>query len=260
MKTFDALVINHFAVARKISLGDAEKDYVLSAALARLADFKDFKKLGFKGGTCLRKAYYPDFRFSTDLDFSSKANQEEITHFIRENFEDKAVYGVIFKKVAALERKSGSTVLSLKYESQISDYKHVDSILFEASNSKIFLPLLEKTVINPPEFELPQTTAYCLQLEEILAEKIRAIYQRPKPRDAFDLAYLLEKGVKPDLELIQGKLGPLSITIEKSSLEARLLLHKERWRDLTQVLSTPPDFEETRKRIFEGLLNNGKLN
>ncbi|MBI3587910.1 nucleotidyl transferase AbiEii/AbiGii toxin family protein [Candidatus Micrarchaeota archaeon] len=78
-------------------------------------------------------------------------------------------------------------------------------------------------------------------------KKIRAIYHRPKPRDACDLAYLLENGIKPDYELIEEKLKPLSTSLEESSFEARLLLHEERRnRDLTQVVSNPPTFEETR--------------
>ncbi len=47
-----------------------DKDFVLGHFLAGLSDyFSDF--LVFKGGTCLRKCWFPGYRFSEDLDFTS---------------------------------------------------------------------------------------------------------------------------------------------------------------------------------------------
>jgi len=48
-------------------------DYVLSCFLSQWYREPNADKLRFKGGTCLRKCYYPDYRFSEDLDFSAES-------------------------------------------------------------------------------------------------------------------------------------------------------------------------------------------
>jgi hypothetical protein len=52
-----------------------ERDYVLSWVLAGLYRQSALAKgLVFKGGTALRKCYFPDYRFSADLDFTLRAS------------------------------------------------------------------------------------------------------------------------------------------------------------------------------------------
>ena len=49
-------------------------DYSLSWFIAALYQANDLEeKLCFKGGTCLRKCYFRDYRFSEDLDFTAMA-------------------------------------------------------------------------------------------------------------------------------------------------------------------------------------------
>ena len=44
-------------------------------------------------------------------------------------------------------------------------------------------------------------------IDEIIAEKVRALLQRTKPRDVFDVWFLMErKGKKLDVELLRAKL------------------------------------------------------
>src|SRR5438046_9983255 len=48
-----------------------EKDYALSFLLAGIAAVPDLYRVAvFKGGTCLRKAYFETHRFSVDLDYT----------------------------------------------------------------------------------------------------------------------------------------------------------------------------------------------
>ena len=50
-----------------------EKDYALSYLLAGIAEVPRLRdSLVFKGGTCLRKAYFSGYRFSEDLDYTSR--------------------------------------------------------------------------------------------------------------------------------------------------------------------------------------------
>lgn len=60
-----------------------ELDYALGWALRGIAGHPLLaKRPVFKGGTCLRKCYFPDYRFSEDLDFTARQ------WFAREEFEE----------------------------------------------------------------------------------------------------------------------------------------------------------------------------
>ena len=47
-------------------------DYVLGCFLAAMYRQEGAAALRFKGGTCLRKCFYADYRFSEDLDFTAE--------------------------------------------------------------------------------------------------------------------------------------------------------------------------------------------
>jgi predicted nucleotidyltransferase component of viral defense system len=62
------------SIARKqgVSLEVVQKDYALSYLLAGIAQTPGLgEKIVLKGGTALKKLYYPDYRFSEDLDYST---------------------------------------------------------------------------------------------------------------------------------------------------------------------------------------------
>lgn len=57
----------------KVEFWIAEKDYALSYLLKAIAETDDVREaLVLKGGTALRKLYYKDYRFSEDLDYSTR--------------------------------------------------------------------------------------------------------------------------------------------------------------------------------------------
>lgn len=77
--------LQQLANREKIGLGTLEKDYVLNEVLESLSLVPQLNELFvFKGGTALRKAYFSDWRYSEDLDFTAKRNmnQEELRHFL----------------------------------------------------------------------------------------------------------------------------------------------------------------------------------
>jgi len=60
-----------YAKGAGVGLGIFEKDYIISCALAATSTTAHVKdSFIFKGGTALRKVYFPDWRYSEDLDFS----------------------------------------------------------------------------------------------------------------------------------------------------------------------------------------------
>ena len=56
-----------------------EQDYILSWILAGLVSVEELREtLVFKGGTCLRKCYFGDYRFSQDIDLSVMKNHDSL--------------------------------------------------------------------------------------------------------------------------------------------------------------------------------------
>src|SRR6266704_2389562 len=61
-----------------IHVANVQRDYVFGWFLLALYSATDLKDvLILKGGNCFRKAYFPNTRFSSDLDFSTEAAVDE---------------------------------------------------------------------------------------------------------------------------------------------------------------------------------------
>lgn len=64
--------LQRLANREKVALGILEKDYVLTEVLKALSQVSRLNEvLIFKGGTALRKVYFPHWRYSEDLDFTA---------------------------------------------------------------------------------------------------------------------------------------------------------------------------------------------
>jgi predicted nucleotidyltransferase component of viral defense system len=174
----------------------AEKEIVLTYLLQLLSERSLLGRLAFKGGTCLRKMILgSQGRFSTDLDFTGT---EEHDH------ED-----VILDMMGAFEEPFHGIKFSIPddsyYESEdgvswgvnpvyVHDWNSggESEIKFQVSRRETpTLPTERLAQIEQSYFaSLPfrPTDFNCLALPELLAEKIRACYQRNKARDVYDLA------------------------------------------------------------------------
>ena len=228
----------------------AELDYLQDIVL-RSIQSEIGNKLIFKGGTCLYKVYGLD-RFSEDLDFTA-----------RKGFKRKALQKLTYYL----------TLLDIKNKIEIDTFENAINIYFT-----IFGPLYDGTkegltrlIINissrervllgikkeryvPLYKELPPFDIYAMEEKELVAEKIRTIYNRNKPRDVYDLWFLLKKrAINFDLELTNKKLSHGKIKFEKSAFMQKVLEKKSNWnRELqTFILTDLPDFDLVKKEIEE---------
>ncbi|MFH1247252.1 MAG: nucleotidyl transferase AbiEii/AbiGii toxin family protein, partial [Candidatus Micrarchaeota archaeon] len=133
MKEFNLTVIREQARKEKIGLADAEKDYVLSVMLVELSKLPEADDLVFKGGTCLKKVYFQEYRFSSDLDFTVVTNiKSKLKTKVIEIFQNKEIESVQFLKAIDKTEKDKNTLrLSVQYESKVASFqgkKHVDSV------------------------------------------------------------------------------------------------------------------------------------
>jgi len=64
--------IERLAEAKGLTKNTIDKDWVLGHFIDGIYSIPEYREnLVFKGGTCLEKCYFPEYRFSEDLDFTS---------------------------------------------------------------------------------------------------------------------------------------------------------------------------------------------
>ncbi len=178
-----------------------EKHYVQAVILEILADHA----VVFKGGTYLW-FFHGLPRFSEDLDFSAK---EKLGEGIPEKVSKSLELFGIPNEVKALN--DDETSLSFRVSAkgplntaQIDECRVYVEISRREGVSKNPLPLK----LDFPAYNLPTKGIPCMDLNEVAAEKVRAIMARDKARDVFDLHYLVQKkGVVFDRPLAEKKLA-----------------------------------------------------
>jgi len=187
--------VDHYAQASGVDAIVAERDVILTYVLKVLNDNLR-GRLAFKGGTCLKKIYLGKTgRFSMDLDFTgagltAKSFREKFATLFR-NREYFAVSFEISEEYSRTKEASYGTVLQYSH-----DWNSGSKFKVEVSfREKPILPLVELPLIPELYFRYCETQPFkvsCMQLEELLAEKVRAAYQRLRARHLYDL-YLFSK-------------------------------------------------------------------
>jgi predicted nucleotidyltransferase component of viral defense system len=172
----------------------AEKEVVLTFLLQLLSERGLLERLAFKGGTCLRKMFIgSQGRFSTDLDFTGveEHDHEDVILDMMEAFA-QPFHGIQF---AIPDGSYYETQDGLSWGVNPS-YVHqwnagASEIRLQISRRETpTLPPVRRPHVEQSYFQyLPFAPAAinCLALPEIMAEKIRACYQRNKARDIYDL-------------------------------------------------------------------------
>lgn len=173
----------------------AEKEVVLTFLLQVLSERGLLDRLAFKGGTCLRKMFVgSQGRFSTDLDFTGTEdhNHEDIILAIMEAFA-QPFHGIQFAIPDEGYYETEDTLSWGVNPTYAHDWNQgsAGEVKLQISRRETpTLPTLRLPHIEQGYFRfLPFVPAEitCLALTEILAEKIRACYQRNKARDIYDL-------------------------------------------------------------------------
>ena len=183
-----------------------EKDYVLGWLLAAISSHRELQALWiFKGGTCIKKTYFETYRFSEDLDFTllpaAPYSEAEILEQLRTTARIAAEMSGIelpveLARVLPKHNKAGHATFQgrLYYRGPLQRGQNYASIIFDITNDEtVVAEPVARTVFHPYSDGLPADVAVkCYSLEELLAEKTRALYQRTRPRDLYDVVYLLE--------------------------------------------------------------------
>jgi predicted nucleotidyltransferase component of viral defense system len=168
-----------------------EQDLVLSRAAVELfADESLTGTIALRGGTSLHKLFlHPPHRYSEDIDLV-QIEAGPIGSVI------DAVRGNLDPWLGKPIRERGPGIVTLKYrfESEIPPVRPM-KLKIEINTREHFVLLglnqLEFAVTNPWFSGECQIATF--QIDELLATKLRALYQRRKGRDLFDLWLCLEQ-------------------------------------------------------------------
>ncbi len=183
-------VITKISETEGIGWEVVEKDYLLTLMLEGITQTQSLaQNFVFKGGTCLRKAYFQDYRYSEDLDFTLRKPMDG--NALREALDSTLEY---LKR----EHNAAMSIKGFNSKSYFTDAK-VRFIGLRESKGAISLDIsgeepiidsvVERAVFNP--YYAGGISVPVYSLEEILAEKLRSLLQRTRVRDYYDVWYLL---------------------------------------------------------------------
>jgi len=163
-----------------------EQDFILSKILVDLyANDIISNALLFRGGTALHKLFLPKaYRYSEDLDFVQRRNEgigpvlEEIQKIIVRTIPGKAKWMM----------HQGRVALIYRYEAENPPHPKM-KIKIEINTREHFClaKIQEKPFECRSSWFSGKSIIQTYTLEELLATKLRALYQRRKGRDLFDL-------------------------------------------------------------------------
>ena len=164
-------------------LAIAEKDYFLTVAMYILASSLLSQTLVFKGGTAIHHCYLPQSRFSEDLDFTSVDNGLMLED-LRILFESHKFFQI---------KKAHTSHATIKIERL-----KYDGILEMPNSLKVEIDCHQNVVL--PAKPMPYNNVWgidfyanTMDIREVAAEKIRAINERARYRDFYDLVLLQNK-------------------------------------------------------------------
>jgi len=254
-----SLLSNRLAAGGRLRIREdvLERDYCLAWFLYALSQSELRSALAFKGGTALKRCYFPDYRFSEDMDFT-----------LREPLPFEEIRARLERVYAAVQQQSGiqftfdrqdprarlnTHTFYLRYAGPLpgnNDVK-VDVTIEEV----LSFPLEEKPVLRGyPEFaDLPDDRAILVySLNEIAAEKTVALTDpaRNEPRDLYDLWYLTENeevrldhivpAICQKLEFRQKPCEGLQDALARKEARLRVLWNTR----LAYQMATLPPFEQ----------------
>jgi predicted nucleotidyltransferase component of viral defense system len=185
-----------------------DKDWVLGHFLAGIYDDPFLKEnLVFKGGTCLKKCYFRDYRFSEDLDFTSRPVERSqlVSHLGSTAQALQIQTGVLFGRIRCVDKRSHDELAAYqctipfwgachpKNKPPPPEKRWTTTIKLDVTFHEILcLERQTRDIIHPYSDKLIHPFAVCYTIEEIISEKLRSLLQRSysAPRDYFDLWYL----------------------------------------------------------------------
>jgi len=243
--------LNEIARLKRLMPENAEQDYLQELLLFSI--FSEVgRKLVFKGGTCLYKLHGLN-RFSEDLDFTlcGRADISEAVEAALRRLRFLGVFAQV-KDVKKHQREINIRVMSRGplYHGRREEMCFVP----------INISLRERVLLEPEHLtissmypDIPAFDVFSMRAEEIAAEKVRAILMREKPRDLYDLWFMLRRGIQLNPGLVRRKLRSCGMRFDPGKLRERVDAMGSIWAaDLRNlVIGELPEFDEAKAVLLE---------
>ena len=232
--------IQRLAQRHRVGMQVQERDYVQHLLLRTLTGRS--QGLVFKGGTALRLVYRGN-RFSEDLDFNVAAGADNLAGVagLRSLWQqivgELADFGMVAEVRNEWEGEAGYS-LDVSYQGPLYDGRDRSKGKVRVDISRRQEPVETRRELVRSEYDdvLPFVVTV-LTPEHLLAEKVRALIVRAKPRDLYDVWLLLAQGVTLERGLVEQKLALYGLSLTADSLEPALSQAARDWeRDLRPLL------------------------
>ena len=180
-----------------------EKDYVIGWLLWGIgSDPRLSATWAFKGGTCLKKCYMETYRFSEDLDFTilpgGPSRPDEILGILSDvnrRINDESGIVLDAREPIVRLRPNGSSLEGRVYYIGPRNTPDVASIRLDLTISeRVARPTVLRAISHQyPDQLPPPASVRCYSFEEVFAEKLRAMGERCRPRDLYDIVNLFRQ-------------------------------------------------------------------
>jgi len=219
----------------------------------------------FKGGTCLKKCYFETYRFSEDLDFTIpkelEIGKDSIQTYLYEvASEIESLSGITFPrsdwKIDEYDNKRGNTSIQVKipFDGPLKlPSRSLQRVKFDLTQDELLadVPVLRDLHHIYADKLEPTPKIRCYSINEILAEKTRALVERfGRARDVYDVVnisrnFRVEIDPSRTIELAQAKfefkeLSLPTVSFIMDSIDLELL--KSNWDSQLahQINELPP--------------------
>ncbi len=199
------------------------REYFQHLFLSYFYQQQETDKIYFKGGTALRLIYKSP-RFSEDLDFTVSLR------------DIKTIEGIVIKTLSEIEREGVKASLH-EAKPTTGGYLAIASFRNNGDTIKIQMEFSLRpgkkrgeTTVIAGDFIPPYNIVH-LAKDELVAEKIAALLNRKKPRDFYDLYFILRADLLPPekKKILPETLDTLKSANINFSRELKEFLPKSHW-------------------------------
>jgi len=202
VEPFDITTLEDMARASGVDLIAIVQDYAVSAVLEFLIKQGLTSSLVFKGGTAIKKVYFPDARFSVDLDFDSiyfvdnPEDRKRIFFSTLRRIMDVPLGSIVVYEVEPI-LSSAWLFYNVKYRFfDIEEMTRIDIDYGPAKGNFVSMQI----TFAPYSSERLRINVY--PIETILEQKIIALLDRTSAKDLWDIYFLVViKNVQPGKNL-----------------------------------------------------------
>lgn len=244
--------IQRLAQRHGIGLQAQERDYVQHLLLFLL--YRQGQDFIFKGGTALRVAYRSN-RYSEDLDFNGPADANTVQARWQAVLEGLLDFGIPAEMREDWQSEVGYS-FDVSYQGPLFDGRDRTKGKVRVDINRRPEPVETRRLLVAPEYDdLRPFVVTVLTPEHLLAEKVRALLARGKPRDLYDCWLLLSQGVFAEADLIRRKLALYGLSPAPELFDKALQSAVADWeRDLCPLLPQLVPWQEA-AHVLEDFLH-----